>query len=163
MPQAELLHEDAGFQLLTIGSLFFITWIGETSLERIQILDQRFGLFLAGQPSKIGLITVVTEGAPLPGHQERKALADSLQRGARKVAASGLVFKGSGFRAAAVRSVVTSITRLMPPPFPHVVYKSLSSALDEILPALAREGGPEYDRRTVLRHAATLAGDRNLD
>jgi hypothetical protein len=81
---------------------------------------------------RIGLIQIVSATAIVPDQHARAALAGFLRRSNRIVARSALVHEAQGFRAAMIRSIVTGITALSNPGFPHRVYGSLPDALDEL-------------------------------
>ena len=57
----------------------------------------------------------------MPPAASRNELAATL-RGASFIKASAVAFEGQGFRAAAVRGVVTGLTALARQPFPHKVF-----------------------------------------
>lgn len=86
----------------------------------------------------VGVLTIIEPAAPPPGAEARLALSKMFQRVAGSVAASAVVFEGTGFRASLVRSVATSLTLIAKQPFPHRMFSSVEDAaswLSEELPA----------------------------
>ena len=105
----------------TWKSIVAIVWRGETTLEAVATLRAACGELANAQPQGIGVLTIVGPNAPLPAHAARKAIAKVLAEGSALIKCSALVIEGSGFRASAVRSVVTGLTLLAKQPFPHQV------------------------------------------
>jgi hypothetical protein len=60
--------------------------------------------------------------------EARTALSELLRRGKPYIKSSSIVFTGEGFRASAVRAIVTSIAWLAKPGFPHQVFATASAA-----------------------------------
>ena len=71
------------------------------------------------------LLTVVEEDAPMPPYEAREVVAVFLRNGAGRIRMSAVVHEGAGFRAAAVRSVVTGIAMLSKVPFPHHIFATV--------------------------------------
>jgi len=93
------------------------------------------------------ILTVVEERAPMPPSATRDAMADLLKSLARSVELSAVVHEGAGFRAAAVRSVVTGVGLVARLPFPHKVFATVTDA--------ANWYGPN-SRRTLSWHSKAL-------
>lgn len=62
----------------------------------------------------------------MPTPQARTELANFLADSGMNIHYSALVYEGSGFRAAAVRSVVTGLSMIASQAFPHKVFASTS-------------------------------------
>ncbi|HZS40192.1 MAG TPA: hypothetical protein VFF06_25350 [Polyangia bacterium] len=82
----------------------------------------------ARQPSGIALLNIVEPSAPAPPSEVRGALARILTEFGHELKCSAVVHEGSGFRAAAVRGVVTGLTLLARQPFPHKVFATVDEA-----------------------------------
>jgi hypothetical protein len=115
-------------------------------------------------PPRFCLLTVVEAGAPLPTAQARAALARLLHQNPHLIR-SAVAFEGSGFRAAAVRAVATSIAVLAQHQFPHRIFPAAGEALRWLAEGLSRELGhaPSADElERVLDHTRrpALSGAR---
>lgn len=73
------------------------------------------------------MLTVIEQSASLPPADIRQRLSTALERTVDPVL-SAVVYEGSGFRAAAVRGVVTGLTALKKLPYPHRVFASVNAA-----------------------------------
>jgi hypothetical protein len=107
-------------------SIVIVVWRNETTVSAIVELGNclQDHSNLLGKP--IGLFMVAERRAPLPTADSRKASADVLQ--VARLAFSALTFEGTGFRAAAVRGVVTGISMLAKQAFPHKAFATVEDA-----------------------------------
>jgi hypothetical protein len=109
------------YVLASWQQIFAVIWRRETSVEAALHLRYACADFAREHPRGIGLLTVVGASAPLPTAAARKAVADFLAEGSAYIKCSAVVIEGSGFRSAAVRSVVTGLTLLAQQAYPHRV------------------------------------------
>jgi|KBSMisStandDraft_5_1062788.scaffolds.fasta_scaffold557882_2 hypothetical protein len=116
-----LVSKDADYALAHWQQVFAVFWRRETTVEGARDLARSCAAFAATQPRGIGLLTIVESGAPLPASSARNEIADFLASGSKFIKCSAVVFEGSGFRAAAVRSVVTGLTLMAKQAYPHKV------------------------------------------
>lgn len=75
------------------------------------------------------------------------------QRGlseAPNVKGSAICFEGTGMRATIVRSVVTGLTIMSQPPFPHKVFASLDEGVTFVNQHLGAAGVPTLDNSRVV-------------
>jgi len=70
---------------------------------------------------------IPTEAHPPPS-EAREAVAIFLRSAAGKVRMSAVMHEGFGFRAAAVRSVVTGLSMLVRLPYPHEIFATVEQA-----------------------------------
>lgn len=78
----------------------------------------------------------------MPPSDARESIAGFLRDASDYIQASGVVFEGTGFRAAAVRSVVVSLTMLARQQYPHKVF----ATLEETALWLEREAGASLEQ-----------------
>lgn len=138
---ARVLVLEHDFCLATWGPVFICVWRHETTMDGVHALTQRFADFSHGAAHGAGLLTIVEANAPVPEGHVRDSLAGFMKKGAGTIRSSAVVHEGSGFRAAAVRGVVTGLTLLARQPFPHRVFATadegcrwLASSLRETAP-----------------------------
>jgi len=117
----QLVAKKADYALASWQQIFAVIWRRETTIEGAEHLRTACAEFARTQPRGIGLLTIVESGAPLPPAPARKAIADFLAGGSEFIKCSAVIFEGSGFRAAAVRSVVTGLTLMARQAYPHRV------------------------------------------
>lgn len=124
--------------------IFAVVWRHETTMEGVRALHHECGTFATKHPPGIGLLTIVSAGAPMPASPVRQAVADFLAQGGAYIKCSAVVMEGTGFRAAAVRSVVTGLTMLAKQAYPHRVC-SVSDAASMLSHALTAASGRAVD------------------
>jgi hypothetical protein len=100
----------------------------ETTIEGVRNLTAVCDDLARQHPEGIFLLTIVAPNAPMPPSVVRSAVAAFLAARAGQLIASAVVYEGAGFRAAAVRSVVTGVSMVSKPPYPHKVFSSVAAA-----------------------------------
>jgi hypothetical protein len=103
-------------------------WLHNTNIEDVEELGRAVRRAQSGPNELVKLVQVVPQTAVTPDARVRSALARMLRGLQGLVSHSAIVFEGHGFRAAMVRSIVTSITSLSNPGFPHRVFAKLPQA-----------------------------------
>jgi hypothetical protein len=136
------------YALATWTEIVAVVWRHETTVEAVRQLDEAVAELARSHPKGIGMLTVVAEGAPLPPSAARKAIADLLTASTSFIRCSAVIMEGSGFRAAAVRSVVTGLTMLAKHDFPHEIC-DVEGAVRMFTDRLPRATGRALDPNTV--------------
>ncbi|WP_437733469.1 serine/threonine-protein kinase [Sorangium sp. So ce1335] len=117
--------------------IFCTIWRRETTEESVRRVSDACAAFARQHPRGIGLLTIVEGEASLPPAPARKALAGFLAEASAFIRCSAVVLEGAGFRAAAVRSVVTGLSLVARQRFPHRVcgIEEAGRMFAEMLPA----------------------------
>jgi hypothetical protein len=137
-----VLARDADHLVFTQDRVFAMVWVGDTRVDAVAQSLRLAAEFAAGlTPPRFCLLTVVEQEASLPSTPARTGLARLLQRNSAHLIGSAVAFEGSGFRAAAVRGVATSIALLSRHEFPHRVFSGTDAALSWLGEGIARERG----------------------
>jgi hypothetical protein len=136
----QLVARTPDYALAHWRQVFIVIWRNETTLEGAEHLHSACTGFASTQPGGIGLLTIVESGAPLPPAAARDFIASFLASGSKFIKCSAVVFEGSGFRAAAVRSVVTGLTLMARQAYPHKVcsLEDATAMFARILPSATR-------------------------
>jgi hypothetical protein len=124
-PGANIIHVEKDYALATLDNIFIVIWRHETTMAGALALRRECLSFGDSHPQGIVLLTIIEERAPMPPSEPRAEIATFLRDASPHIKASGVVFEGSGFRAAAVRSVVISLTMLAGQSYPHKVFANL--------------------------------------
>lgn len=111
-----------------VEGLAVAVWLCHTNVEDLQELGRAVRRAQRAPNELVRLIQVVPQTALSPDARIRSEVARMLRGLQGIVSHSAIVFEGHGFRAAMVRSVVTSITSLSNPGFPHRVFAKLPQA-----------------------------------
>jgi hypothetical protein len=119
----------------TWGELLVIIWREVTTLAGVKAAGGAYEEHAAQRPGGVLLLTIIEEHAALPDARVRRELSQLLASGKGRTKRSALAYEGKGFRAAAVRSVVTSLSQLIGSPYPHRVFATVDQALEFLEPA----------------------------
>lgn len=141
-----LLH-DSDFCTAAWREVFVIIWRHNTTMAGVDACREGIGALGEAHPKGVAQLTIVEPGAPMPSAATRDALAAVLRDFATTIKVSGVCFEGAGFRAAAVRSVVTGINLVAKQPFPHKVFATVNAAASWLGPSLPE--GPAPSREIV--------------
>lgn len=116
-----IIEQDDNHVLASWQQIFAVVWRQDTTLAGARALHRECGQFATTHPRGMGLLTIVSAKAPMPASPVRQAVADFLAQGSTSIKCSAVLMEGTGFRAAAVRSVVTGLTMLAKQAYPHRV------------------------------------------
>ena len=143
-----VVSKNRDYALATWNEIVAVVWRHETTVEAVRQLDAAVAELARSHPKGIGMLTIVAEGAPLPPSPARKAIAELLTARTAFIRCSVVIMEGTGFRAAAVRSVVTSLTMLSKHDFPHEIC-DVEGAVRMYTDVLPRATGRALDPNTV--------------
>jgi hypothetical protein len=116
-----IVEKNTNYVLASWRQIFSVVWRRDTTVDGARHLQRACRDFAKAHPRGIGLLTIVAEQAPMPSAAARQAVAEFLAHGSSYIKCSAVVMEGAGFRAAAVRSVVTGLTMLAKQAYPHRV------------------------------------------
>jgi hypothetical protein len=125
---AQVIALERDYCLASWNAIFIVIWRHDTTSEGVRTLDLKLREYETAHPGGCGLLTIIEQGAPMPTSEVRTALARFMTEGARVLRSSAVAFEGAGFRAAAVRGVVTGLTMLARQPYPHKVFATMADA-----------------------------------
>lgn len=124
-PPARLVHADSDYFIATWENVEVVVFMNETTMEATANVQRTFDDLASRFPGGIFLMTVVEQNAPMPSPKVRDALGQILVQGAGRMILSAVAHEGTGFRAAAVRSVVTGIAAFAKLSYPHKVFATV--------------------------------------
>jgi hypothetical protein len=116
--------------IVTWLNVCVVVWRHQTRVEDVRLVSDtlyRLSQEHVGGVGPVQYIDDCSESLSL-SQDARAALAELLRRGRPYIKCSSLVFTGEGFRASAVRAVVTGIAWLARPGFPHQVFAKTADA-----------------------------------
>ncbi len=125
---ATLVVQTADHLIGTWRNVVILVWKQETTLAGVNAAQKVYDDLTKANPSGVFLLTIVESGAPMPSSAVRDALARFLATGNGRTLLSGVAHEGTGFRAAAVRSVVTGLAVIGQLPYPHKVFATADEA-----------------------------------
>jgi len=123
-------------------------WIDEAPVEAIQEAQRMLARLSSEHPDGIAFFQVIGEENESIDAPARNALKELLRAGREFIREAPVVYEGSGFRAAAVRAIVTGLLSQRSYGFTHRVYSSIEDG------ALAV--GRKFEKREPTRYAREL-------
>lgn len=123
--------------------VFICCWRVRTTMEGAGELQAHCEEFGKSRSEGIGLLTIIEANAPAPENDARAAIADFLGT-AHYIRGSGVAFEGTGFRAAAVRSIVSGLTMLARQPYQHKVFDAVPTTMNWLIPELSEHLPIDY-------------------
>lgn len=123
-------------------SVYIDIWRQHTLLDGVRVFGKQLADFAREHREGFALLTIVEADAAVPDSTSREAVAALMRTHGKAIKSSALVFEGSGFRAAAIRGVVTGMAMLARPSFPHRVFPDTRSSARWLLEALG-QAAPE--------------------
>jgi hypothetical protein len=135
------------YALASWNEIVAVVWRHQTTLEGIESSKALVAEVAYRYPRGIAMLTIVSDVAPMPSSEARQAMAH-LMATSPFIRCSALIMEGTGFRAAAVRSVVTGLTLLARHEFPHRVCE-VEAAVRMYLDVMPGVTGRAWDADTV--------------
>ena len=133
-----------------------VLWRGETTLLGVKQLRELMHRLTERHTVGIGLLQIVESSAPPPDAVARKAIADLLASQREYLRCSALVFEEGGFKMAAVRAIVSGISALARPGYPHIVFSGAADAASWIDGLLPKAAGRWANARGILEEVERL-------
>lgn len=125
---AQLKHADKDVIIGSLERLYIIIWRQDTTVAAVNRIGTIFRELWAGGAGPQLLLTVVRPEAAMPPADARKALSAYLLSCAGRLLYSSVAFEGEGFKAAAVRGVITGLNLVSQLPFPHKIFPRVHEA-----------------------------------
>ncbi len=107
-----IVYERGGLRVATCGALCMTSIRGPITAELIREANAAGAALARRTGRKIGALDVVTSEAPLPDAELRAEAARLARAASERIAAAANVVVGEGFKASAIRSVLTAMTLL---------------------------------------------------
>ncbi len=120
--------QDEHHCIATWRNVYIVIWRHETQLPAVKSLASHLAQFAEVPAKGCTLLTIIEAGAPMPSADARSELARFMTSAANRLKSSAVAFEGAGFRAAAVRGVVTGLTMLARQPYPHKIFSTVPEA-----------------------------------
>jgi hypothetical protein len=105
-----------------------VIWRDETLVPDVNLVSEILERLSQEESQGIGLVQFIDEGCKTPSAEARAAIAKLLDRGRSYIRCSTIVFVGEGFRAAAIRAIITGVSWIARPGFPHQVFVDIPAA-----------------------------------
>lgn len=147
---AQVIKVDTNHCLGSCGPVLVLVWRRESTRSAVMDAMRAVQALRALHPGGLGIIVVVEPTAAPPSGEIRRALAETLGSLGPVVKRSALVHEGTGFRAAAVRAVVTGLSAIAQQPYPHQVFDSVDLAATWVMQGLPREATSAEELREAI-------------
>ena len=110
-------------------NVLIAVWASQIDGACVERFTKAVDTMAARRPGLRSNVHVVTEGTALPTPEARAGLVASMKRHSGSLASVGVVFRGSGFWAGALRAAVTGMRFLSPRSFDFQLF----GAVDEVV------------------------------
>jgi hypothetical protein len=127
--QLRILRNEPSHGIAFTGRTLVVHWQTETHASAVIELATLLAS-LAAECGSLALLQVIGEKAIPPDGSARAALASMLKSNEARIIASAVVFEATGFRAALIRSIVSSISMLSGHKCAHVVFGSTTEGIE---------------------------------
>jgi len=145
----------------TFENIGVAIWKTATTIDLVRVVGSTLQTLAQEHERGIGLIQVIGETHPALSSDVHRELQKMLVGASANLRCSTVVFEGQGFRAAAVRSVVTGLAMLARLPFPHHIFATVPIAVEWELAHLKRIA-PDLKRDEVIRAIEGLRARTNV-
>jgi hypothetical protein len=130
-----------GFCAAALGPLAIAIFDRETTEEDAEGVARLLAQVSRAHP-KLAMLSIVGSNCPVPDTNVRNRLTSEVKNIQKQLIASATVIEGTGFRAAAVRGVVTGMTLLLRASYPAKTFATAREAA-EFLTGIAPLGAEE--------------------
>ena len=151
----QLIEVTHDYLFATRGDVFVAIWKHETTVAGARRADYEMRRFARNRPRGVAGLNVVEQDASLPSSEAREIIAGMWSHVAPFTACGAVVFEGAGFRAAALRSVVTGLRLATRSPFPYRAC-TLKEAAQMIAEELPKRTGQPFDANEFISAVAEL-------
>jgi hypothetical protein len=114
----------------TSGNMLLVVWKKLTTAQACMGVTRDLGELARRCPEGVGVLQVLEANATPPDARAREKVLEFLRFCDGRVTHHSLVYGGSGFRAAAVRAIISSFYLAARPRFAHKVFASLPEAVE---------------------------------
>ena len=133
-----ILENDADHVVAAWRRVAIVVWLGETRPDAIERLGRALLALQGASGHSAGLFTVVGDRARLPSGEARALSATWLRK--LPLAFSVVTFEGAGFRAAAVRAVVASVSLAAQLTYPRKSFPCIQDAAAWVGESTSKQG-----------------------
>ena len=110
-------------------NILIVDWLNETTVTAVRRVSTSLRSIAERHPIGIGLVQIVERGTRSLGADARTALANMLSENRKAMRCSVVICDGEGFRASAVRMIVSGVALVSNPGFPHEVFADVASGV----------------------------------
>lgn len=146
--QLEIVELEEHHVLATFRNVAIAVWVDETTVEAVQRAQQMVERLALEWDDDIAFLQVFGEDVQHVDASARTALMTLLAAGTGSIRDAPVVYEGTGFRAAAIRAIVTGLLTQRHYGFSHRVYPRVEDAAVSIARTM--------EKREPTRHAREL-------
>jgi hypothetical protein len=142
----------ATYSVRSSANLIGLVWFGAPSLSGVAELEQTFEKVIKAHPGKrVAFASRITQEAVSAGAppEIRQRIGDLLKRFGPRIAATVIIFEGTGVRATVVRTIIATINLLSRSQFPSEVHSNLLRGCMWLISQLGEESPTDGERRLM--------------
>jgi hypothetical protein len=126
--ESKLIYESQGIQVATIDDCLLVLLAGAMTIQVVNAIDRGFSE-LSQRERMIGYLSALHLGVNVINDDTRSRMTAVVGRYSKRISAAARVCEGTGFRATAVRSVITAVHFASRAEHPLKVFELLKPAL----------------------------------
>ena len=130
---ARVLSNHDGLGIAELGTACLVLWRSPVVTERFERQRAALEAMVRRYPARAGFVCVVEANVPVPEDKFRKASIQLVSKLGAKLSCVVCVIEGSGFRAAATRSVLSGMALLLPNRGTNVRFAATASDAGPVL------------------------------
>jgi hypothetical protein len=138
--QATIVTFDADHCIATYNGTFVQIWRASTTSRAVSGLRSAARAHAARWPGPISAVILIEQAASLPDGDMRKQVAAFWSDLGARLLCTAVVQEGDGFRAAAVRGLMTGLMLLSRPTSPYKIFRTIGEASAWVVPQLEKAG-----------------------
>lgn len=130
MIEERLQYADAHvWHAIVGGDLSVANWFGVPNVTSARAQMDALLAHVRSRKDKVGLLTILDAGLPLPDEATRTVISDSVRSIEAHVTRQSMVIEGSGFGASAIRAMIAGMSLVVRAPYPIKVFDNVASAV----------------------------------
>lgn len=126
--KAKLLSINEALLVGSFGNICVVIWRSPPTIAAVERVSLEYSRMKSQFPSGFAPVIIVEDGVGLPDEAARKGLADLMDMYGRSMFCMAGVQEATGFRGAAIRSVLTAIDMLSQAPYPRRLFATVEQA-----------------------------------
>jgi hypothetical protein len=126
--ESKLIYDSSGIQVATIDDCLLVMLAGTMTIPVVNAIEQGFSE-ISRRERMIGYLSVIQLSVHAIEDETRSRLTAVVKRYSKQISGAALVCEGTGFRATAIRSVITAVHFASRAEHPLKVFDSLRPAL----------------------------------
>lgn len=163
--RAEILTLQPSVALASWQRAFIGIWRGRPTVPAAEEVGRQYRRMMGNCPDGFGVLFIIEEHIPMPDEPTRRAIAAAMESVGSAILGMAGVQEGTGFRGAAIRSVLTALNAMTSAPYPRKLAATVAEAAAWLSPILSHNTKKlvrATDLRDVVAELRETIADRQV-